>query len=316
MKKVVLLLSLGVFLTVSCEKRVQEPQVSNVSFTPCLQTKATKSELSDRVDVEFTNEGVSITHYNFGVTCDFTIVNVTHTFVSGVLRITQQGSPSQANCICYTDVSYTINGFSQNEVNVIFINDEQVYCHNDNGQSNSECDDIAQADFCIEDFHNENYLYPAPPIRLSNLIPLPDRDNLIYLWSWKKRGSNDDNIFSSSVHPNPITITNWGIIDITMKIMLPNGICTNSKTITIKITPPPADAFFEDIEPGNAPYEVQFINSTHFAVAYLWDFGDGYTSNQSNPIHTFMMPGIYNVTLTVYSEDMTSHRITKQVIVL
>ncbi|MCL2311133.1 MAG: hypothetical protein FWC41_01400, partial [Firmicutes bacterium] len=57
---------------------------------------------------------------------------VTHTFVNGVLRITQKGTPNEAKCICHTDVSYTINGISRNEVNVIFINGEQVYCHNDN----------------------------------------------------------------------------------------------------------------------------------------------------------------------------------------
>ena len=131
MKKVAVLLSLAVFLTVSCVTKEPESQVSDVSSTPCQQTKATNNELSDRVDVEFTNKGVQITHYNFVVTCDFTTVNVTHSFVNGVLRITQQGSPNQANCICYTDVSYTINGISQNEVNVIFINGIQVYCYND-----------------------------------------------------------------------------------------------------------------------------------------------------------------------------------------
>ena len=131
MKRVVILLSLGVFLAVSCEKRAQESQVSGVSFTPCQQGILRSNSLSDRVDVEFTDNGVHITHYNFAVTCDFTTVNVTHTFVNGVLNITQQGFPNQARCICYTDVSYTINKISQNEVNVIFINGVQVYCHND-----------------------------------------------------------------------------------------------------------------------------------------------------------------------------------------
>ena len=139
MKKVVFLLSLGVFLMVSCAKNEQKPerdaQVSDVSFTLCQQTKAaTDGQLTGKVNVEFTNEGVKITHSNFEVTCDFTTVNVTHTFVNGVLRITQQGSPNEAKCICYTDVSYTIRGISQKEVNVIFINGEQVYCHDDNGQ--------------------------------------------------------------------------------------------------------------------------------------------------------------------------------------
>jgi len=130
MKKVVVLLSLGAFLMVSCTKSDQEPQVSNVSFSPCQQTKAATNELQDRVDVAFTGEGVKITYNKFEVTCDFNKVDVTHSFVNGVLRITQQGTPNEAKCICYTDVSYTIKGISKNEVNVIFINGVQVYCYN------------------------------------------------------------------------------------------------------------------------------------------------------------------------------------------
>jgi hypothetical protein len=87
---------------------------------------------NNRTFILTTNKGVQIMHYYFAVTCDFTTVNVTHTFVNGVLNIIQQGFPNQANCICYTDVSYTIDGISQNEVNVIFINGVQRYCYNEN----------------------------------------------------------------------------------------------------------------------------------------------------------------------------------------
>ena len=131
MKKRVILLSLVIFLAVSCEKIQKDIQISDVSFTPCQQSTSKDNSLSDKVDVKFTEKGVQIMHYNFAVTCDFTTVNVTHTFKNGVLNITQQGSPNQASCICYTDVSYTINGISQKEVNVIFINGVQVYCHNE-----------------------------------------------------------------------------------------------------------------------------------------------------------------------------------------
>ena len=131
MKRVVILLSLGVLLAVSCEKREQETQLSSVSWTPCKQGVMKSSGLSDTVEVAFSDKDVQIEHYNFVVSCDFTTVNVTHTFVNGVLNITQHGSPNQANCICYTDVSCTIEGISQSEVNVIFINGVQVYCHND-----------------------------------------------------------------------------------------------------------------------------------------------------------------------------------------
>lgn len=35
------------------------------------------------------------------------------------------------------------------------------------------------------------------------------------------------------------------------------------------------------------------------SLTYHWDFGDGYTSNRANPIHTFYKQGIHPVTLTV-----------------
>ena len=144
MKRAAILLSLVAFLVVSCEPEERVPQISNVSWTPCQQSKnmLKSNELSDNVDVNFTNNGVQITYYNFAVTCDFTTVNVTHTFVNGVLNITQQGYPNQANCICYTDVSYTISGISQNQVNVIFINGVQVYCHNDNNDDENDFSNV------------------------------------------------------------------------------------------------------------------------------------------------------------------------------
>ena len=197
MKKVAILLSLGIFLTVSCEKREQEPQVSTVSFTPCQQTKA-RNDVSDRVDVEFTNGGVQITYSNFMVTCDFTTVNVTHTFVNGVLNITQQGSPNQAKCICHTDVSYTINGISQNEVNVIFINGEQVYCYNDiDPDEGGECSD----DKFLELAYDKTYLYPngfyqeptSPEgyiyyVNTVSISPINQRDT-----KWIELSTNDKN---------------------------------------------------------------------------------------------------------------------------
>jgi len=136
MERVTVLLSLVMLFAVSCAKsELETQQVSNVSFTPCKQDGLLKSsglsDKSDKVVVEFTNKGVQIIHYNFEVPCDFTTVNVTHTFVNGVLNIAQQGFPNQADCVCHTDVSYTIDGISQNEVNVIFINGVQVYCYND-----------------------------------------------------------------------------------------------------------------------------------------------------------------------------------------
>jgi len=134
MRKITIILSLAALCAISCAKKEVEkgvkPEASNVNFTPCKQDNLKADEISDKVNVDFTNKGVEITYKDFVVTCDFTTVKVTHTFVNGVLRITQKGTPNEAKCICHTDVSYTIDGISKNDVNVIFINGEQVYCHN------------------------------------------------------------------------------------------------------------------------------------------------------------------------------------------
>lgn len=47
------------------------------------------------------------------------------------------------------------------------------------------------------------------------------------------------------------------------------------------------------------PYEVQFTNLSQHANSWMWDFGDGYTSSDENPLHYFDTAGIYQVTLIV-----------------
>jgi hypothetical protein len=157
MKPAAILLSLVVFLPFSCVEveKEQESRVSNVSFTPCRQDNLRSSGFSDKADVEFTGEGIQITHYHLEVTCDFTTVDVAYTLVNGVLNITEQSSPNQAKCICHTDVSYTINGISKAEINVIFINGVQVYCYNENYPAEIQTTDFSLPEGCTWKSHTE-----------------------------------------------------------------------------------------------------------------------------------------------------------------
>lgn len=53
---------------------------------------------------------------------------------------------------------------------------------------------------------------------------------------------------------------------------------------------------------GAAPLIVTFHNfSTGYGGRYLWDFGDGETSNQENPTHTYSTEGKFTVRLTMTS---------------
>ena len=51
---------------------------------------------------------------------------------------------------------------------------------------------------------------------------------------------------------------------------------------------------------GYVPLTVEFFNtSTGQLTSWLWDFGDGLTSTDWSPAHTYYTPGTYSVSLTV-----------------
>ncbi|MHB8103680.1 MAG: PKD domain-containing protein [Methanosarcina sp.] len=58
--------------------------------------------------------------------------------------------------------------------------------------------------------------------------------------------------------------------------------------------------FIPDPTSGNAPLVVLFTDkSTGNASVYMWDFGDGGTSRNKNPGHTYLEPGNYTATLKI-----------------
>ncbi len=61
---------------------------------------------------------------------------------------------------------------------------------------------------------------------------------------------------------------------------------------------------------GYAPFQVKFTllceDDIESIGSYLWDFGDGSTSTEQNPSHTYITKGNYTVRLTVIGTDDTS----------
>ncbi len=54
-----------------------------------------------------------------------------------------------------------------------------------------------------------------------------------------------------------------------------------------------------------------FSNQSVNADSYLWDFGDGSTSNMANPSHQYTQAGTYKITLTAYQSTACSNSITE-----
>lgn len=60
---------------------------------------------------------------------------------------------------------------------------------------------------------------------------------------------------------------------------------------------------------------VDFTNTSAYSDQYEWSFGDGNTSTEANPTHSFALPGSYNVVLIV-SKCGLSDTITKQITII
>lgn len=83
-----------------------------------------------------------------------------------------------------------------------------------------------------------------------------------------------------------------------------------SKTDYIVVTGPPVAEFTANLTSGSAPLTVNFTDqSTNNPITWQWNFGDGGTSTQQNPVHTYNAFGDYTVSLSVsnsYGADTES----------
>lgn len=72
--------------------------------------------------------------------------------------------------------------------------------------------------------------------------------------------------------------------------------CSASVSVTVGFNNPLPDAAFSWFAAGST---VQFSNQSTNGTSYSWDFGDGTTSTEQNPVHTYAAGGSYTVTLIV-----------------
>ena len=81
-----------------------------------------------------------------------------------------------------------------------------------------------------------------------------------------------------------------------------NG-CITYDLVSIDYRPVPDAGFITDVDAGCYPLRVLFTNYSVGGSVYMWDFGDGSTSGDRNPVHTYTEPGTYNVKLVAPGPD-------------
>ena len=116
-------------------------------------------------------------------------------------------------------------------------------------------------------------------------------------WSWNF-GDGTTSVQQNISH----TYTAPGTYSVNLTVTGPGGSNTVMKTnyITVTSASTPVAAFTGSPLNGGDPLTVHFVDQSAGNITVRkWNFGDGSTSSQQNPTHTFQNPGLYNVSLTV-----------------
>ncbi len=113
---------------------------------------------------------------------------------------------------------------------------------------------------------------------------------------------------AESMDQNPLyTYTKPGIYSVRLTVMAADGSDDESKPNLIEVLKPvsPTAEFSADVERGEGPLTVQFMDESSPGTAAItqwrWEFGDGGSSQEQNPEHTYETRGAYSVRLRVFS---------------
>jgi PKD repeat protein len=127
-----------------------------------------------------------------------------------------------------------------------------------------------------------------------------------YLWDF------GDGTSSTERHPKHTYNAECRDPQFTVRLMV-SGRCGQdmaTKTNYILVHPPSECAFYACPTGGAPPLRVGFVNQlTDYATGYLWNFGDGSTSTEVEPVHLYTQPGIFDVSLTIQT-DLGSATVT------
>jgi PKD repeat protein len=174
------------------------------------------------------------------------------------------------------------------------------------------CKNIGQQNLTI-------YTEPLPDFTLPAIAPICTNQNFLFdnattdvgytpQWEWRINGSlittNEDLSY---------TFTNTSNQEIKLKASIPG--CENEtiKNISSLVDGPTPDfSFVGQCEDA----DILFTNSSSGSITeYSWNFGDGQSSSNVNPNHTFSTIGSFDVTLTASNAAGCNNVASKQVMV-
>lgn len=126
------------------------------------------------------------------------------------------------------------------------------------------------------------------------LVQFTDLSLYAVAWWW------DFGDGAGSIEQNPAhSYSMPGKYTVTLKAYNECGRDMRVRELYITVYPSPEADFTSDITEGCAETTVNFTDRSRYADSWKWDFGDGATSDEQNPSHTYSTAGIYTVSLLI-----------------
>ena len=140
-----------------------------------------------------------------------------------------------------------------------------------------------------------------------------DTDGNITSWSWDFGDGNT----STEQNPEHTYGEDNKTYTVTLTVTDDDG-DTDEATDTVTIGTPNVapEAGFDYVATNlSVNFTDNSTDSDGTIVSYLWDFGDGNTSNETNPTHEYATADTYTVTLTVTDDDGATDTETTEITV-
>ena len=163
-------------------------------------------------------------------------------------------------------------------------------------------------ELCRDSISTVMYVHPKPTYFISSApdsgcSPLKvffPKINGVVRYEWKYDniafGSNGD--ISNTFENKTSLIKNFNVQLIGSDVFN----CSDTATKTIRVFPKPTAKFIASPLTVYVPNQsTQFTNQSISAASYTWSFGDGGSSKEFNPSHTYTSPGQYQIRLIVTS---------------
>jgi gliding motility-associated-like protein len=165
------------------------------------------------------------------------------------------------------------------------------------------CTDTTYADITIYEEIEASFLAPEPQCVSSNSFDFVGEgvfpaSGTAFQWDF----GTDANPSSSNIqNPQGIIYSSSGIKEITLTINYEE--CDASQSEEVFVASPSTINFGAPDELRCIPYELQFSNFSESSTEMFsyWDFGDGSSSFDLHPFHTYLDPGVYDVSLTTWT---------------